>query len=52
MCGCGHFIESGLHCPYCGTEPPWDCPSLDYQIPEVGDEFDFEAYDLKNYSTP
>ncbi len=52
MYSCGHFIENGLHCPYCGAEPPLDCPSLDCKNPEIGDEFDFEDYDLNNNSTP
>lgn len=34
LCNCGHFVEDGFHCPYCGAEPPWGCPCSECQSPE------------------
>ena len=25
LCWCGHYQEDGLHCEYCGGDPPWGC---------------------------
>lgn len=48
LCSCGSYIEDGLHCELCGSEPPWGCGcSLcdDIRYEESGHHDDDGYYD-------
>lgn len=44
LCRCGHYIEDGIHCPKCGSEPPWGCPCDLCDSPDMTDDPEFWGY--------
>ena len=53
-CGCGNWIEDGLHCELCCAEPPWGCPCYWCQGEryDVDEEDDYDFYGDDDYSEP
>lgn len=41
---CGELVESEIHCPYCGTEPPWGCDCGQHGDTDVEMDFDDPDY--------
>ena len=39
---CGHYIEDGFHCPFCGQEPPWGCPCFQCEEPEPDPDYFYD----------
>ncbi|KPL06997.1 hypothetical protein AMJ85_09895 [candidate division BRC1 bacterium SM23_51] len=47
LCGCGNWIDDGLHCPNCGCEPPWGCPCDAHD--EDDDEWEPDSFEYCEY---